>query len=155
MPSKSICIVTEGDGVNFGEKHDISKSWLFLVPHKSFVFCPHAQTQQHWRVSGFIFEGILVEGLETTQQTYLITPTTGVCAAFLIYKVCITESPGACCSIINVIGNLVLEHSQDFHHTQASLSNHWTFHSSLSHPPYLSLLPSSSEAPFKPYWHDY
>lgn len=144
----------KGDGVNFWEKHDISKSWLFLVPHKSFAFCPCAQREQHQGVSGFIFEGILVEGLETTQQAYLITPTTDVCVAFLIYKVCITESPGACCNIINVIGNLVLEHSQDFHHTQASLSNHWTFHSSLSHPPYLSLLPNSSEAPFKPYWHD-
>lgn len=144
----------KGDGVNFWEKHGISKSWLFLIPHKSFAFCPRAQREQDQRVSGFTFEGILVEGWETTQRAYLITPTTDVCAAFLIYKVCIAENPGACCNIINVIGNLVLEHSQDFHHTQTSLSNHWTFHSSHSHPPYLSLLPNSSEAPFKPYWHD-
>lgn len=153
MPSKSICILIKGKGMELIFERNMTfprtDHSLFPVDHSL-----PAQREQHPGISGFIFEGIFVEGWETAQQDYLLPHHWCVCTSVIFDTPSLKENPRAHCNIIDVIGNFVLEHSQNSHHTQASLSNHWTFHSSLSHPPYLSLLPNSSEAPFKPYWHD-
>lgn len=159
MPSKSTCILMEGKGMELflrGAWHfpELIIPCSLQIPH----FLPTCTEGMAPRVLRCHLWGHLCGRLGHNNNLGKIIsyPTTDVCAQlwFLIHQVWITENPGACCNIINVIGNLVLEHSQDSHHTQASLTNHWTFHSSLSHPPYLSLLPNSCEAPFKPYWHD-
>lgn len=155
MSSKCICISMKGKGMEliFGRNVTFPRadySW-FPVDH-SLPAHEHRGNSTKESQASSLRASLWKAGRQHSK--FLSDPTTGVCVTFLIHQVCITESPGARCNIINVIGNLVLEHSQDSHHTQASLSNHWTFHSSLRHPPYLSLLLNSSEAPFKPYSHD-
>lgn len=154
MPWKSICILMKRKGMELIFERSMTfprtDHSLFPVDHSLPAHLHRGNSTKESQASSLRASSWKAGRQHSKIISY---PTTDVCVTFLI-QVWITENPGAHCNIINVIGNLVLEHSQDSHHTQASLSNHWTFHSSLSHPPYLSLLPYSSEAPFKPYWHD-
>lgn len=71
MPSKSICILIKGKGMELIFERNMTfprtDHSLFPVDH-SFP----AQREQHPGISGFIFEGIFVEGWETAQQDYLL-----------------------------------------------------------------------------------